>query len=92
MGGGKLAIAMGWIIGHIVLRAVLVLSTALQVHLGKSLPFSEFLFPLASNAAIWMFALAAASRYQVSLTAARHAARWGISTSSPFVGAIDVTG
>jgi hypothetical protein len=80
MGGGKLAIAMGWIIAHIVLRAVLVLLAALQVHLHKSLAFSEFLSPLALNLAIWMFALAAASRYEVSQTAARQAAKWGVAS------------
>ena len=79
MGGGKLASAMGWIIAHIVLRAVLVLVAALQVRLHKSLPLSELL-PLVSNAAIWMFALAAASRYEVSQTAARHAAKWGVAS------------
>jgi hypothetical protein len=89
MGGGKLAIAMGWIIAHIVLRAVLVLSTALQVHLHKSLPFSDFLFTILSAAAIWMFAMAAASRYQVSLTAAQQAARWGVVSNGRLV---DVTG
>lgn len=78
MGGGKLATAMGWIIAHIVLRAVMVLATALQVHLNKSLPFNEFLFPVFSSVAIWMFAMAAASRYQVSMTAARQAAKWGV--------------
>jgi hypothetical protein len=78
MGGGKLAVAMGWIIAHIVLRAALVLSTAMQAHLHKSLPFSEILFFVLSTAAIWMFAMAAASRYQVSLTAAQQAARWGV--------------
>ncbi len=80
MGGGKLALAMGWIIAHIVLRAVLVLFAAWQVHLHKSLPFSEFVSPLALNGAIWMFALAAASRYEVSQTAARQAAKWGVAS------------
>jgi hypothetical protein len=89
MGGGKLAIAMGWIIAHIVLRAVLVLSTALQAHLHKSLPFSDFLSPLLSLAAIWMFAMAAASRYQVSGTAAQQAAKWGVATNGRLV---DVAG
>jgi hypothetical protein len=78
MGGGKLAVAMGWIIAHIVLRAALVLSTTLQAHLHKSLPLSDFLFFILSTAAIWMFAMAAASRYQVTLTAAQQAARWGV--------------
>jgi len=89
MGGGKLAIAMGWIIAHIMLRAVLVLATALQVHLHKSLPLSDFLFSVVSTAAIWMFALAAASRYQVSLTAAQEAAKWGVVSDGRLV---DVTG
>jgi hypothetical protein len=78
MGGGKLAIAMGWIIAHIVLRAALVLASAWQVHLNKSLPAINLTFQLLSNAAIWMFAMAAASRYQVSLTAAQQAAKWGV--------------
>jgi hypothetical protein len=78
MGGGKLAVAMGWIIAHIVLRAALVLSTAVQAHLHKSLPFNDFVVFVISTAAIWMFAMAAASRYQVSLTAAQEAARWGV--------------
>ena len=86
MGGGKLAAAMGWIIAHILLRAVLVLSTALQVHLHKSVPFSEFLFPFLLNAAIWMFAIAAASRYEVSRTAERHAAKWGIAAYAELSG------
>jgi magnesium-transporting ATPase (P-type) len=89
MGGGKLAIAMGWIIAHIVLRAVLVLSSALQAHLHKSLPFSDLLTTLVSTAAIWMFAMAAASRYQVSLTAAQQAARWGVAANGRLV---DVAG
>jgi hypothetical protein len=89
MGGGKLAIAMGWIIAHIMLRAVLVLATALQAHLHKSLPFSDFLFSVISTAAIWMFAMAAASRYQVSLTAAQQAAKWGVVTNGRLV---DVAG
>jgi|HubBroStandDraft_4_1064222.scaffolds.fasta_scaffold133512_2 hypothetical protein len=78
MGGGKLAIAMGWIIAHIVLRAALVLATAWQAHLNKSLPSVNLTFLLLSNAAIWMFAMAAASRYQVSVTAAQQAAKWGV--------------
>ena len=85
MGGGKLAIAMGWIIAHIVLRAILVLATALQAHLNKSLPFNDFPFPILSTVAIWMFAMAAASRYQVSLTAAQHAAKWGVVTNGRLV-------
>jgi hypothetical protein len=89
MGGGKLAVAMGWIIAHIVLRAALVLLTTLQAHLHKSLPFSDFLFFNVSSAPIWMFAMAAASRYQVSLTAARQAARWGVVGNGQLV---DVTG
>lgn len=89
MGGGKLAIAMGWIIAHIVLRAILVLSSALQAHLHKSLPFSDFLSSVMSIAAIWMFAMAAASRYQVSLTAVRQAAKWGVATKDRLV---DVAG
>lgn len=76
MGGGKLAIAMGWIIAHIVLRSILVLTTAAQTHWHKSLPFSEFLFFFISTAAIWMFAIAAASRYQLTVTAAQQAAKW----------------
>jgi hypothetical protein len=89
MGGGKLAIAMGWIIAHIMLRAVLVLATALQAHLHKSLPFSDFLFSVVSTAAIWMFAMAAASRHQVSLTAAQQAAKWGVVSDGRLV---DVAG
>jgi hypothetical protein len=89
MGGGKLAVAMGWIIAHIVLRAALVLSTTLQAHLNKSLPFSDFLLFVISTAAIWMFPMAAASRYQVSLTAAQQAARWGVVNDSQL---IDVAG
>jgi len=89
MGGGKLAIAMGWIIAHIVLRAALVLATAWQVHLNKSLPSIDLTFLLVSNAAIWMFALAAASRFQVSLTAARQAAKWGVVSNGRLV---DVAG
>ncbi len=85
MGGGKLAVAMGWIIAHIVLRAVLVLSTALQAHLHRSFPFNDFLSSLVSAAAIWMFAMAAASRYQVSATAVRQAAKWGVATNGRFV-------
>ena len=87
MGGGKLAVAMGWIIAHIVLRAALVLSTTLQAHLNKSLPFSDFMFFVISTWAIWMFAMAAASRYQVSLTAAQQAARWGVVNSGQLIGA-----
>lgn len=80
MGGGKLAVAMGWIIAHIVLRAILVLATAVQAHLNKSFPFNDFLFPIVSTVAIWMFAMAASSRYQVSPTAAQQAAKWGVVT------------
>jgi hypothetical protein len=87
MGGGKLAIAMGWIIAHILLRAALVLSTALQAHLNKSFVVSDFLSPLVSNAAIWRFTLAAASRYQVRVTATRQAAEWGVAGSGPPVDA-----
>jgi hypothetical protein len=80
---------MGWIIAHIMLRAVLVLATALQAHLHKSLPFSDFLFSVVSTAAIWMFAMAAASRHQVSLTAAQQAAKWGVVSDGRLV---DVAG
>jgi hypothetical protein len=92
MGGGKLATAMGWIIAHIVLRAASVLWSAVQAHLHKSFSLSDFFTSLVSIAAIWMFALAAASRYQVSATAARQAARWGVGTDGRSIGLVDVTG
>lgn len=78
MGGGQLAWTMGWIIAHILLRALLVLSATLQTHLHRSFPFNDIVNPLLLNAAVWMFAIAAATRYQVGVTAARRAAEWGV--------------
>lgn len=77
MGGGRLAEAMGWIIAHIVVRALLVLAAAIQVHVaaGSALALAEM---LAYQCTPWMFAIAAACRYQLKFTASRQAARWGV--------------
>lgn len=78
MGGGHLAVAMAWIIAHIVVRAALVLASAIEVHQHWESAGITFFHTLLSLAASWMFAFAAASRRQLKHTAAEQAAQWGV--------------
>lgn len=77
MGGGRLAEAMGWLIAHIVVRALLVLLGAIQAHLAVP-SFIGSVELLAFQSTPWMFAIAAACRYQLKFDASREAARWGV--------------
>ncbi|MEO7142119.1 MAG: hypothetical protein ABI165_01310 [Bryobacteraceae bacterium] len=88
MGGGHLARAMGWIIAHILLRAILVLATAVEAHLHLKSVHIDFVHTFLGIAASWMFALAASSRGQVTHTAVEQAAKWGVTAGSPPVDAI----
>ncbi|MGH9665304.1 MAG: hypothetical protein ACRD9L_12855 [Bryobacteraceae bacterium] len=81
MGGGHLALAMAWIIAHVVVRAGLVLASAIEVHLHLGSPAIGVLHTFLGLGASWMFAFAAASRYQLTRTASEQAAQWGIKAS-----------
>lgn len=78
MGGGQLAMSMAWLIGHIVIRAVLVLASAVEAHLHLLFPAIGSLHTVVGLGASWMFTIAAGYRYQVTRTAAQQAAEWGI--------------
>lgn len=81
MGGGHLAVAMAWIIAHIVVRAALVLASAIEVHQRWGSPAITFFHTFLSLGASWMFAFAAANRRQLTRTASAQAAQWGVTTS-----------
>jgi hypothetical protein len=88
MGGGHLAVAMAWIIAHIVVRAALVLASAIEAHFQWGSPAITFFHTFLSLGASWMFAFAAASRYQLTRTASEQAAQWGVIAGRDQVDAI----
>jgi hypothetical protein len=62
MGGGKLAIAMRFLVGHIVGRVLLVLTSQILHPNIAAHPDWEFISHLAFDFSIWLFALAACYR------------------------------
>ena len=73
MGGGKLAIAMRFLVGHIVGRVVLVLASEIATPNIAARPEWEFSRRLAFDATIWIFALAACYRASMLAAAVRQA-------------------
>ena len=73
MGGGKLAIAMRFLVGHIVGRVVLVLASEIVAPTVAARHVWELLLRLAFDATIWIFALAACYRASMFAAAVRQA-------------------
>ena len=83
MGGGQLAAAMVWIIVHIGTRAALVLVGPFEGHLAF-VPHLKFIESVIYDCTPWMFAMAAACRYQLTANATDQVAEWGVDWVSAF--------
>jgi hypothetical protein len=77
MGGGQLAAAMICLILHIGLRAALVLLGPFESQLAF-IPHIKFIESMLYDCAPWIFAMAAACRYQLAADATEQLAGWGL--------------
>jgi hypothetical protein len=77
MGGGQLALAMGWLIAHIATRCLLIAVGPFESHLTL-VPHLKMLEAALYDSTPWMFAVSAAYRMELMAHATEQAAGWGI--------------